>query len=418
MFKAYPRHSVDLTIFDLKKILSFFFEPKIKKIEYIEKFEKMFSDYIGVSRSISMPSARLGLYVLLKYYNFARGSEVIITPFTHQSIFTVLKSFGLKPVFADIDLHTHNTNSDLVRKAITDNTRLIILTHMWGQPCNMEEFLKIKREHAIAIIEDCAMAAGSSFKGKKVGSFGDASIFSFGKAKAICAFGGGMLCTSDSNMYSFAKNMTKDFKTTNALPLTISVINTIIANILTRPFFFFLTIYPIMRLFNIQEPYNPVEHKKDSEIILEEMPEGWKTQISPIQAAVGIEQLKTLDRRNSKRIKNSLLLNDLLKDIEGIKTPLLNTDSKHICLYHAIYIENPISLSALRKNMLKLCVDSQLNELTDPQQLRIFGADSKDLPNFDKISDRILVIPNGIYCNEKDIFKIANALRSSLIDCK
>ncbi|MBU4333588.1 MAG: DegT/DnrJ/EryC1/StrS family aminotransferase, partial [Candidatus Omnitrophica bacterium] len=395
-------------------IISFLFESKPKRSKYIEKFENMFCDHVGTLHAISMPSARLGLYVLLKYYNFPKGSEVIITPFTHQSIFTVLKSFNLKPVFVDIDVLTHNTNPDLVRKAVTDNTKLLILTHMWGQPCNMKEYLKIKQEHDIAIIEDCAMAAGASFQGKKVGSFGDASIFSFGKAKAICAFGGGMLCTSDSNIFRYAKDITKDFRPPKPLPLSISIINSFIANILTRPFFFFFSIFPIMRLFNLTDPYNPVEHKKDSEIILAEMPDEWKTSISQIQAAVGIEQLKSLDKRNDMRIKNSELLNELLKDIDGILTPVTTNELKHIYLYHALYIKNASNLNALRKKLLRLSVDTQLNELTTPTQLGVFGANSEDFPVFNDVSDKILVIPNGIYLNDKDINKIATALKICL----
>ncbi|HBG62604.1 MAG: hypothetical protein A2Y03_05685 [Omnitrophica WOR_2 bacterium GWF2_38_59] len=414
MFKAYPRHSVDLTIFDFKRIFSFIFESKAKRSKYIEKFENMFCVYIGTVHAISMPSARLGLYVLLKYYNFPKGSEVIITPFTHQSIFTVLKSFGLKPVFVDIDLHTHNTNPDLVRNAISENTKLIILTHMWGQPCNMKEYLKIKQEHNIAIIEDCAMAAGADFQGKKVGSFGDASIFSFGKAKAICTFGGGMLCTSDNNIYRYAKDITKDFHPPKPLSLTISVINTFIANILTRPFFFFFSIFPIMRLFNLADPYNPVEHKKDSEIILEEMPEEWKTSISQIQAAVGIEQLKSLDKRNDTRIRHSKLLNELLKDTSGILTPVESNGFRHIYLYYAVFIKEDLNLNWLRRKLLSQNVDTQLNELTTPSELGMFGADSKDFPVFNQVSDKLLVIPNGIYLNEKDVFKIAKSFKECI----
>ncbi|MBU0468374.1 MAG: DegT/DnrJ/EryC1/StrS family aminotransferase, partial [Candidatus Omnitrophica bacterium] len=178
--------------------------------------------------------------------------------------------------------------------------------------------------------------------------------------------------------------------------------------------FFFFSIFPIMRLFNLTDPYNPVEHKKDSEIILAEMPDEWKTSISQIQAAVGIEQLKSLDKRNDMRIKNSELLNELLKDIDGILTPVTTNELKHIYLYHALYIKNASNLNALRKKLLRLSVDTQLNELTTPTQLGVFGANSEDFPVFNDVSDKILVIPNGIYLNDKDINKIATALKICL----
>ena len=169
-----------------------------------------------------------------------------------------------------------------------------------------------------------------------------------------------------------------------------------------------------MRLFNLADPYNPVEHKKDSEIILEEMPEEWKTSISQIQAAVGIEQLKSLDKRNDTRIRHSKLLNELLKDTSGILTPVESNGFRHIYLYYAVFIKEDLNLNWLRRKLLSQNVDTQLNELTTPSELGMFGADSKDFPVFNQVSDKLLVIPNGIYLNEKDVFKIAKSFKECI----
>ena len=415
MLKAYPRHSVDILWSDYKRIFSFFFSSPLERQGFLPDFERRFADYIGTRFALSMPSARLGLYAVLQYFNFPEGTEVIITPFTHQSIFTVLKTFRLKPVFVDIDEKTHNINPQLVRKLISKKTRLLILTHMWGQPCDMDAFMALKSEYGLKIIEDCAMAAGATYKGQKVGSFSNASIFSFGKAKAINTFGGGMLCLNDSDMKNFVLKLTGDFHPPRAAPLVTAVINSIIANILTRPRFFFLSLYPVMRLFNLRDPYNPVEHKKDSEMILEHMPEEWKVRLSSFQAALGLEQLKTLDQRNSLRSRNSQLLNALLAGIPGIGLPVAADQTGHIYLYYAVHIQQRVDLDRLRKRLLELSVDSQLNELTNPEQLRVFGADSRDFPVFNGISASILVIPNGIYLDAQDIHLVAAAFKKVLM---
>lgn len=413
MFKAYPRHSVDISSKEYAKILFLLFSRKMLNGNYVSRFESLFAEYINVPYVISMPSARLGLYALLKYFDFPAGSEVIMTPFTHWSIFSVIKSCGLKPVFVDIDEYTYNITPAMVKDNITKKTRLLIITHIWGQPCEMDGFIDIKKEFGIKIIEDCAMACGATYNNKKVGSFGDASIFSFGKAKAISTFGGGMLCTGNSAIQDGIRNIILDFKDGKRSPLLVNIINAVLANILTKPPIFFMSLYPIMRLFNLRDPYNPIEHKKDASIFLDDIPNEWKTKYSNIQAAVGIEQLKNLDLRNEIRIENSGFLNELFSDIKGIGLPLARPEVKHIYLYYALLIKRNIILDTIRKKLLTMGVDSQLNELTSSNELEIFGVNSKDYPVFNRISRNLLIIPNGINLNRRDIEYVGSAFKET-----
>ncbi|MBU2221741.1 MAG: aminotransferase class I/II-fold pyridoxal phosphate-dependent enzyme, partial [Candidatus Omnitrophica bacterium] len=264
IFRAYPRHSVDISAREYQVILSLLFSPKMLKGNFVQQLESEFSRYINVNNSIAIPSARLGLFLILKYYNYPKGTEVIITPFTHWSIFTVIKASGLKPVFCDINENTCNIDPEAVKRVLNNNTKLLILTHMWGQTCNMGEFMELKQKHNLKIIEDCAMAAGAEYLNRKAGSFGDASIFSFGKAKTINAFGGGMLCTKDSRMAEYVRNILLSFHYEKRNMLSFTIINSIIANILTRPRIFFFTLYPVLKFLNIRDPYNPIEHKRES----------------------------------------------------------------------------------------------------------------------------------------------------------
>ncbi|MCK4994205.1 MAG: DegT/DnrJ/EryC1/StrS family aminotransferase [Candidatus Omnitrophica bacterium] len=402
MLKAYPRHSVDITSIEYWKIFSMLFLGKMFKGACALRFEKLFAGYIGTFYAVAIPSARLGLYLLFKYFNFPKDAEILITPFTHQSIFTVIKSFGFKPVFVDIDEKTYNTSPSAVKAKINEKTKLLILTHMWGQPCDMEGFMRLKNKYGFNIIEDCAMACGAEFSGQKVGSFGDASIFSFGKAKAISTFGGGMLCTNEKKINDFVRNTSKTFKDNKPLPLILSIINCMIANILTRPRMFYLTLYPVLRFFNIRDPYNPIEHKKESLDILENIPESWKVRMSNLQVAIGIKQLEDLDKHNNKRIANSLVLDKTIQGSENVSVPVCLPESKHIYLYYALFIEGDYDMNGIREILIKFGIDSQLNELTTPEQLKIFGANADDYPVFKKIAKRLLIIPNGIYLTQKD----------------
>lgn len=411
MFKAYPRHSVDISKEEYLRIILSVFALKIKNGNCVQLFERAFSEYISVSYSISIPSARLGLLLLFKYFDFPAGSEIIITPFTHWSIFTVIKFCKLKPIFVDISKYTYNIDPRLVRKVINRKTKVLILTHMWGQPCEMHAFFDIKKEFDIKIIEDCAMACGAEYKNKKVGSFGDAAIFSFGKAKAISTFGGGMLCTNDQHIYEQVQQYSASFNYEKSISLATSVINSIIANFLTRPSLFFFSIYPVMKFLNIRDPYNPIEHKKDTERFFDRIPDDWKIKLTNLQAAVGIAQLDSLDAHNEKRIENAKILNEILCNREDIQIPITAPEAKHIYLYYALLIKKNISIANLRRKLISKRIDSQLNELTSSRELGIFGVDSKDYPVFKDASENLLIIPNGIYLNRDDVIYIGDTFR-------
>ncbi len=405
--KAYPRHSVDIGGAEYRRIAVLLFSSRMLSGPHVGQFEKIFAEYTGTGDAVSLPSARLGLYLLLKFFDFPAGSEVIITPFTHQSIFTVIKSFPLKPVFVDIDEKTFNTEPEAVEKCISPKTKLIILTHMWGQPCRMDGFSRIREKYGLRIIEDCAMACGAEFSGKKVGSFFDAGIFSFGKAKALCTFGGGMLSTGDKKISEFIRRETAAYEPASRTGLTLQIVNSLIANVLTRPEVFFFSLYPVLRFFNIRDPYNPLEHKRDSLEILDSIPAEWKVRLTGIQAAVGVEQLKVLDRRNDKRIANAEVLNEFLSGIKGVNVPEKIAEAKHIYLYYALYLRDCSEPDRIREKLIKEGVDSQLNELTSAGQLKVFGVAGGDLPVFEKISERLLIIPNGIYLTRKDAEYVA-----------
>lgn len=411
IFRAYPRHSVDISATEHRTILSLLFSSKILSGDYIQKFELRFARYIGIRHSISLSSARLGLYLILKYYNFPEGTEVIITPFTHRSIFTVIRASRLKPIFCDINENTYNVDAGMVRKVVNRKTKLLILTHMWGQTCKMDDFLDLKKEYNLKIIEDCAMAAGAEYANRKAGSFGDASIFSFGKAKAINAFGGGMLCTDNMEIASYVSRVLSSYNYEKRNALTMTIINSVIANILTRPEIFFFTLYPVMKFLNIRDPYNPAEHKKQEFAIMDKVPKEWMVRFSNAQAVVAIEQLNNLDRHNDRRILNANILRSILSDIEGVRAPLCLNNAKHIYLYYALYIKKHIDLNFLRQKLIRLRIDSQLNELTGPKELEVFGADPDHYPIFKDVSRRLLIIPNGIYLMRNDILYIAKNVK-------
>jgi perosamine synthetase len=255
------------------------------------------------------------------------------------------------------------------------------------------------------------MACGAEYKGKKAGSFGDASIFSFGKAKAISTFDGGMLCTDNPGISGYIGSACGDFHYRSRRELFVKIVNSIVANLLTRPAAFFFTLYPVLKYLKMRDPYNPMEHRKDSLSILNQVPSSWKTRFANIQAAVGLEQLRTIERRNQKRIENAGILNEALRDVKEIEIVSTPPSVKNIHLYYPVFIKGEFDINKIRRVLIKFGVDSQLNELTTPQQLEIFGATPRDYPVFNEISHRLLVIPNGIYLTGEDARYVASTFK-------
>jgi len=179
--------------------------------EFGEKFKK----YIGCKHAIAVSSCTAGLHLSLIACGVGGGDEVITSPFTFAATANVIVHQGAKPVFVDIDEETYNINPEKIEDKISNKTKAIIPVHYGGHPCEMDEILKIAREHKIPIVEDAAHAIGSEYKDKKIGTIGDVTSFSFYATKNITTAEGGMVTTDNDEiakeigMWSF-HGMSKD----------------------------------------------------------------------------------------------------------------------------------------------------------------------------------------------------------------
>jgi len=166
----------------------------------VQRFEKMVREYIGCKEAIALSSCTAGLHLSLVAANIGSGDEVITTPFTFISTANVILHQGGRPVFVDIKKDTFNIDPLKIEKAITKRTKAIIPVHYAGQPCQMDEILKIAKRHNLVVIEDAAHAIGAKYKGKKIGTIGDYTCFSFYAAKNLTTAAGGMICLQDSKL--------------------------------------------------------------------------------------------------------------------------------------------------------------------------------------------------------------------------
>ena len=169
------------------------------KGKYVNQFEKCFSDFLKIEHSVSVSNGTVALHLALLALNICTNDEVLVPAFTYIASVNCIKYVGASPVFIASQSCDFQIDTKDLSALITPRTKAIIVPHLYGHIGDMDEIVKICRTHNIAIVEDCAEALGSTFKGKNVGHFGDISTFSFFGNKTVSTGEGGMVCTNNKD---------------------------------------------------------------------------------------------------------------------------------------------------------------------------------------------------------------------------
>jgi dTDP-4-amino-4,6-dideoxygalactose transaminase len=252
----------------------------------VREFEEKFAEYIGTRYAIATSSGTTALHTALLSCGIGEGDEVITTPFSFIATANSILYCGARPVFADIDSRTFNIDPEEVKEKISDKTKAVLVVHLYGQPCEMDALLEICRDHGLLLIEDSCQAHGAEYEGKKAGSFGDCAVFSFYPTKNMTTGEGGMI-TTDSRGIAEKARMVRDHGS---------------------------------------------KTKYHHEVL------GYNYRMTDIAAAIGIEQLKKLDKMNEKRIKNAEALTKGIKKMKEIAPPFVSPRVKHVFHQYTIRV--------------------------------------------------------------------------------
>jgi hypothetical protein len=170
-----------------------------------EQFEAEYAQYVGVRHAITLANGTLALELALHALGIGPGDEVVVPSRTFIASASCVVARGATPVVADIDPVSQNLTADTIRAVLSPRTRAIVAVHLAGWPCEMEPIMALAREHGLHVVEDCAQAHGARYRGRPVGSFGDAAAFSFCQDKIVSTGGeGGMLLTNNSALWEKA----------------------------------------------------------------------------------------------------------------------------------------------------------------------------------------------------------------------
>jgi perosamine synthetase len=168
---------------------------------YVTQFERAFADFHGVPSALTVSNGTTALHLALTALGIGPGDEVIVPDLTFAASANVVIHCGAKPVLADVTRETWTLDPADFERKITPRTRAVMPVHLYGHPCDMDPILEIARRHRLFVVEDCAEALGAKYKGRLVGTIGDAGCFSFFANKVITTGEGGMVFTRDAALH-------------------------------------------------------------------------------------------------------------------------------------------------------------------------------------------------------------------------
>jgi dTDP-4-amino-4,6-dideoxygalactose transaminase len=327
------------------------------KEKFVHQFETSFAAYLGIKHVIGTSMGRTALYVVLKAIEVKEHDEVIIPAYICEVVPNAIIKAGGTPVLVDINENNFHISLSHLTSLINEKTRAIIINHPFGVPEKIDEIIEIinKQPGKIFLIEDAAQALGAEYKGKKIGSFGDAAIFSL--AKNMINIGGGAVVT---NNQVIEKSVRKIINESRELP---------IVNKVFFGFFSFFDTYSVNSkicyfmnnlLKTIPNKVMFARNNYDSSLKIPD-----NLSMSILQAYLATVQIKTLDTFNIQRTLNEQFLIDELKTCESIGLFEPDTsESRHICTWFTIRIKD----KKLRESMLKNCAKENifLHKFWDP----------------------------------------------------
>jgi len=397
MFKTIPRMRIIFPRKYWRILLITILKNKLITGYSVKKFEDNFSRFIGVKHAISMPSARIGLYSILKLVGIKKDDEIILSSYNTPIAINIITSINAKPIFVDINSDTLNIDSKLIEEKITQKTKAIIVLHAHGNPCEMDDIIKTAKKHNLVVIEDCAHALGSKYKYRIMGSIGDFGIFSFGIGKSINTLGGGMVVTNNKKNAEKIRKQMKSFRKPNSFNLIKKFILADLLSFLTNPIIFSIFVYPFLIISNLFR--KDIIYKFFEDVGTPKIERKSLIKLSNFQALLGLEQLKGLEARLKKQRHN---IDIFLKKInrKKIKFQKVTPSSKPVYLHFTLL---PNNRSNLIRKLLWKGIDVQASWMK--------SCSSKNgYPISDMISEQATYIPIYPDLTEKDIKYVVNVL--------
>jgi len=337
----------------------------------VEEFEKLVADYTGKKYGISLNSGTSALHAIFLAYDLKAGDEVIVPSFTFIATANAALFVGAKPIFADVEEETFGLSPSDVQDKITRKTKAIMPVHYGGLPCHIRELQEIAKDKDLILIEDAAESMGASIDGRKVGSFSDATMFSFCGNKVITTGEGGMVVTDSKEIWERLKLI----RSHGRLEV---------------------------------EPYFATTKSLDYIAL------GYNWRMSSIAAALGVSQMKKLDRVIEMRRRNAEYLGSKLSKISGVELQNPPKEYFHVYQMYTIRVKGAKNVrDTLKDHLATKGIMSKV--YFDPVHLtsfyrRKFQCKRGDLPITENLSEEVLTLPMYPTLHKEELDHIAKSI--------
>ncbi|RJQ83029.1 MAG: DegT/DnrJ/EryC1/StrS family aminotransferase [Desulfobacteraceae bacterium] len=343
-----------------------------------KRFETDFAAWTGSPHAVSLSSCTAGLHLAYFDLGIGPGDEVIVPAQTHNATAHAVALTGAKPVFVDCELETGNIAIDQVEAAITANTRAISVVHFLGMPVAMDRICAMAAKHDLFVLEDCALALGSTYKGRHAGLWGDAGCFSFYPVKHITTAEGGMLITRRRELAE---------------------------RIMRR------------RAFGVDR--TPGE--RDIPGVYDVTMLGFNYRMNEIAASLGVEQLKRANEFLKLRRRNHELLHAQLSELDEVRL-FQSTHGDYVSSYYCLSVLLTQKLRAMRFEIVQKLKDQGVGtSIYYPRPVPHFtwyrekyGCRTDSFPNAAAVSYGSIALPVGPHLNEDDMSFIAAAVKQAI----
>ncbi len=324
-----------------------------------KKFEEELAQYAGTHYAIALNSASAALHIAMIAIGIKEGDEVITTPFTYAATVNAILHCGGKPVFVDIDPKTFNLDVSKVEAAITDKTKAILPVHYAGQPVDLDVLQDICKRHNLYLVEDAAHAIGTEYKGKKIGTIGDLTCYSFHPVKNMTTGDGGAIVTNNQEL---------------AEKLMVLRVNGMDKESWKR---------------------NTSTGSWDYAIVAE----GYKYHMNDISAALGIHQLRKLDGFLKIRDEVAALYDQEFPRIPEVTPPYYEQNIRHAHNIYPILLDID-KLSISRNDVMNKMKEYNVGSIVyyrplhmQPYFQQAMGVKEGDFPNAEYVFERLICLP-------------------------
>lgn len=373
----YPLSDVDLGEEEEREVLKVLRSGWLSTGPVTERFEKAFSEYMGGGNAIAVSSGTAALHLALAALGLREGDEIILPSLTFVATANAVLYVGAKPVFADIvgtgDL---NIYAQEIEKKVTKRTKAIIVMHYGGYPCDMKSIMEIGKRHGLYVIEDAAHAPGAEYQAKKCGMIGEMGCFSFFSNKNLITGEGGMVVTQNKEWAEEVRRMRSHG----------------------------------MALLSWDKYRGHI-----SSYDIEKM--GYNYRVTEIQCALGLVQLKKLDRNNTKRKKLVEVYRREFQEIERVSIPFSQFKGNPSYHLFPILLASSIDKNKVMERLKEFGIQTSVHY--PPIHLfslyrRRFGFTKGMLPKTEEVSRRELTLPLHPRMNGKDVRWIVKKVKEIL----